>query len=346
MINVVLFCRPESYKIVSMDVYANYLFENIRTLPGLCVQSFKSRESTIPLLGKYVTLWLSYPAITKNQVADINHILDHSISHLINSLNPKKTIITCHDLIGLEIPKSMPFWRREVFQKNIIKNMLRARKIIAISQHTRDDILKHSSYKSNDIVVIYFGISKNFRPIEKNIIEERFRFRKPTILHVGHDNFYKNVDGLIRAIALLNKDIKLVKVGPISKRQFKLLRKLKIDFVRFMGLAEKELVQVYNAVDLLVYPSWHEGFGFPVLEAMACGCPVICSNAGSLPEVASDAAIKIAPDDISSIAKAIKNVMESHQLRQDLIEKGFRQAMKFSWEKTALETAEVYKKII
>jgi len=345
MINVTLFCRPESYKVMSMDVYANNLFENMRYLPEISVKTFKPQDSHIPLIGRYLTLWLYYPAIAKRQKADINHILDHSISHLIGSLDPKRTIITCHDLIGLEVSASTPFWKRKILWRSIIKNMSKARKIIAVSQHTKDDILKYSSYKSDDIVVIYEGVSAKFRQIEKAQIEERFRFNKPAVLHVGHNNFYKNVEGLIKAIALAGKDIKFVKVGNISKGQFKLLEKLKIDFIQFNNLSEEELAQVYNAVDLLVYPSWHEGFGFPVLEAMACGCPVICSNVSSLPEVAQDAAIMVTPDDIPGIAKAIEKALGSQELRQELSEKGFRQAKKFSWEKTAQETADVYKKI-
>lgn len=346
MTDVVLFCRPDSYKAISMDVYANNLFEKMRNLPGFRVKSFKPLDLRIPLLGKYLTLWMYYPRAAKRQQADINHILDHSISHLIGALDAKKTVITCHDLIGLKIPKSTSFWKRRIFWNNITRNMVKARKIIAVSQSTKNDILKFTSYKSGDIVVIYEGIGKSFKQIEKDIIEERFGFKKPTILHVGHNNLYKNVEGLIKAISLLGKDIKLVKVGPISRGQFKLLKKLKIDFVQFLDLSEEELMQVYNAVDLLVYPSWHEGFGLSVLEAMASGCPVICSNIGALLEVTSEAAIKIAPDDISSIAKAIKKVLENPQLRQELIGKGFRQAGKFNWEDAACETAEVYKSIL
>ncbi len=329
-----------------MDVYANNLFGQMRSLPNLCIKSFKPEDSRIPLLGKYLTLWLYYPAIAKRQKADINHILDHSISHLIGSLEPEKTIITCHDLIGLEIPDSIPFWKRRIFWGNIIRNMSKAHKIITVSQHTKNDILKYSSCKSNDIVVIYEGVSTKFRQIEKDKIEERFKFRKPAILHVGHDNFYKNVEGLIKAISLLRKEVLLVKVGSISKNQLGLLRKLKIDFVQFMGLPEEELIQIYNAADLLVYPSWHEGFGFPVLEAMACGCPVVCSNTGALPEVASDAAIMVSPGDISGIVVAIERIQGSQGLKQQLCEKGLKQAQKFSWEKTAMETADVYRKII
>lgn len=345
MINVTLFSRPESYKVMSMDRYAHDLFENLHQLPDINVKLFRPQDSRAPFVGKYLTLWLDYPRIANKKQSDVNHVLDHSISHLIGSLEVKKTIITCHDLIGLEIPQATPFWKRKIFWKNVIKNMLQARNIIAVSQHTKDDILKHTSYKSDDIIVIYLGVSTKFRQINKDKIEGRFKFNKPAILHVGHGNFYKNVEGLIKAVALLKKEVSLVKVGPISKSQLSLIKKLKIDLIQFPRLTQDDLVPLYNAVDLLVFPSWYEGFGFPVLEAMASGCPVVCSNAGSLPEVASDAAAMISPDDIQGIAKAIERILASHDLKQELIEKGLRQAKKFSWEKTALETAGVYKKI-
>jgi len=328
-----------------MDVYTQNLFQYLSELSDFNTRLFKPKDLHIPLAGKYITFWVYYPFVARRQKADINHIIDHSLSHLINSFNTKNTVITCHDLIGLEVPASIPFWKRRIFWGNVIKNISRARKIIAGSQYTKNDILKYSSYKSNDIVVIYQGISTKFRPIGKDNIAERFKFNKPAILHVGHDNFYKNVEGLIKAIALLKEKVLLVKVGPISRRQSRMLRRLKIDFVQFVDLSEEELVQVYNAADLLVYPSWHEGFGFPVLEAMACGCPVICSNTGSLPEVASGAAIMVSPDDISGIAKAIERAMGSRDIRQELMGKGFKQAKMFSWEKAALETADLYRKI-
>ncbi len=345
MINVTLFCRPESYRVTSMAIYADNLFENIRKLPDFSIKSFKPQDSHIPLFGRYLTLWVYYPAIVKKQKADINHILDHSISHLMGSLEPGKTVVSCYDLMGLEVSMSTSFLKRKIFWRNVIKNMSKARKIISSSQHTKDDILKHSPYKRDDIIIIYPGVSADFKHIERNKIEERFKFLKPVVLHVGHSNFYKNFEGLIKAVALLDNEVILVKVGPISKKQFKLMKSLKIDFIQFLDLPQEELVQVYNAADLLVYPSWHEGFGFPVLEAMACGSPVICSNVSSLPEVAADAAIMVSPSDIPGIAKAMEKALGSQELRQELSEKGFRQAKKFFWEKTAQETADVYKKI-
>jgi len=328
-----------------MNVYARNLYENISRLPDFNVQLFKPKDLSMPWVGKYLTLWLYYPLMARRQKADINHLLDHSLAHLMRSLDCKRTIITCHDLMGLEVPKSVPGWKRNIFWENITRNMFKARKIITDSQCTKNGILKYTSFKSEDIVVIFPGISTKFRLLDKDKVKQRFNFNKPAVLHVGHDNFYKNVEGLIKAIALLGKGVKLVKVGPISKRQFKLLKNLDIDFIQFMHLSEEELIKVYNAADILVYPSWHEGFGFPVLEAMACGCPVICSDRGSLPEIASGASIMVSPDDISTMAEAIKKVLGNQQLRQELTEKGREQIKKFSWENTVKQTADIYNEI-
>jgi len=345
MINVTLFCRPESYYGMSMEVYAQNLFQNLCKLSGFNVQLFRPKDLRIPLAGKHLTYWIYYPFVARRHKADINHIIDHSLSHLISSFDSKKTVITCHDLIGLTVPKSIPFWKRKVFWKNVTRNLFKAKKIIAISQRTKNDILKYSSCRSENIEVIYLGVGTGFRRIEKERRRGIFKFKKPAILHVGDDIFYKNVNGLIKAIVKLGRDIKFVNVGLISKTNLVLLKKLKIDFVRFRNLSEEELVQVYNAVDLLVYPAWYTGFGLPVLEAMACGCPVICSNAGALPEAAGKAAIMVCPDDIKGLAKAIETTLMSDDLRQELLEKGLIQVKKFSWEKTAMETADIYRKI-
>lgn len=347
MTNVVLFSRPKSYQTMSMDAYAHNLFKNICKSPGFNIQFFKPKDSNIPLIGKYFTLWLRYPAIARKKQADINHIVDHSLAHLAGSLELKRTVITCHDLVGLEVPQSAPFWKRKIFWKNITRHLFKAHKIIAVSQHTKEDILKYSSINSKDITVIYEGIDKNiFKVLDKEKCRKKFKIDKPAILHIGHSNFYKNIEAIIKAIVKLKKDIKFIKVGRFSNLQLKLLRKYKIDFLQFEYLSQQEIAQIYNAVDLLVYPSWHEGFGFPVLEAMACSCPVVCSNAGSLPELASFAAILVLPDDISAIAEAIEKVLTNRDLKAELSQHGLIQAKKFSWEKTAWETLNVYKSIL
>ena len=116
--------------------------------------------------------------------------------------------------------------------------------------------------------------------------------------------------------------------------------------VVFTGsVAKEELVYLYNLADLFVYPSLYEGFGYPPLEAMACGCPVVASNVTSIPEVVGEAAVLIDPYDVEGMANAIGRVLLDEQLRAELIKKGFKQVKKFSWEKTAKETLEVYKKV-
>lgn len=329
-----------------MEVYADNLFRSLRASAQINVELFRPKDINFPFVGKYITYWCYYPLIARKKSGQINHILDHSTSHLIKSFAPESTVITCHDLVGLELPQSCPFWKRKFFYKSIVKNICRARRVIAVSQRTKKDILKYSTLRSEDITVIYYGVSANFKKLQKDKLQSRFRFDKPVILHVGHANFYKNVEGLLKATAGLDKPIKFVKVGPISARQFRLLKTLKIDFVQFPYLDQKDLVQVYNAADLLVYPSWSESFAFPVLEAMACGCPVVCSDAGALPEIAGDAAIKVPPQDTYAIKKAINRVLDSDTLRQELAEKGFKRAQEFSWERAAYQTLEVYRKII
>ncbi len=110
-------------------------------------------------------------------------------------------------------------------------------------------------------------------------------------------------------------------------------------------VADADLPALYTAADLFVFPSWYEGFGLPVLEAMACGAPVVCSNAASLPEVAGDAALLVSPDDVQGLREAISRALTDLTLRNELIERGFRQAGRFTWERAARQTLAIYEHV-
>nr|HID12930.1 glycosyltransferase family 1 protein [Anaerolineae bacterium] len=121
---------------------------------------------------------------------------------------------------------------------------------------------------------------------------------------------------------------------------------LGLDSVIFLGeVAEADLPALYSAADLFVFPSLYEGFGLPVLEAMACGTPVVCSNTSSLPEIVGDAALTFDPLDVEEMAAKIKEALYDETLREEMREKGLRQAAKFSWEKTARETLKIYREV-
>ena len=174
-----------------------------------------------------------------------------------------------------------------------------------------------------------------------------------TILWVGRADPYKNLVGLIEAFAALRKQyrlpVELRLVGPKDRRYPEASRRAAslgvADAVTWLGyLPDDRLVNEYQHADVFVQPSWYEGFGLPVLEAFACGMPVICSNKGSLPEVAGGAALTVQPQDMIGLTEAMRRVLTNSRLARDMRARGLRQAQKFTWEATARMTLETYKK--
>jgi glycosyltransferase involved in cell wall biosynthesis len=192
-------------------------------------------------------------------------------------------------------------------------------------------------------------------PVEVQPVLERYQLSQPYILYVGSIEPRKNLLRLLQAYARLRKDLpgwKLVLVGarnawkstPISEE----MRKLNLaPWVQLTGyIPEEDLPALYNGAGLFAFPSLYEGFGLPVLEAMACGTPVITSNVSSLPEVAGDAALLVDPYNVEEIAAAMVNVLSDQELSEDLHRRGLERSKEFSWERTAQQTLEVYKKVL
>ncbi len=257
----------------------------------------------------------------------------------------RKCIVTVHDLIQLaNIEKSSTPQKLLFF---FIKRALcKATHIIADSHHTKKDIVKFIGYPEEKITVIPLGID------HKEFFDRKIKQEKNTILYVGSDVKRKNIALIIKAIALLAKEmsnIRFVKVGQAHDK--KMREKLK-NMTKETGVEKniiwknyvENLSDEYNKATIFIFPSLYEGFGFPVLEAMASGCPVICSNRTSLPELAGDAAVYIDGEDETELANAIKSVLNNKQLQEKLRKKGLKQAKKFTWKKCAEETISVYEK--
>ena len=176
------------------------------------------------------------------------------------------------------------------------------------------------------------------------------------ILYVGSERRRKNLGRLFEAFAALKPELpelKLVKIGSAGRSKkfrddtIKQLSSLGIagDVIFVDHISELELAYYYSSATLLAYPSLYEGFGFPPLEAMACGCPVVTSNTSSLPEVVGEAGIMVDPYDTSSLVRAMRRVLTDSGLRNDMVRRGLEQAKKFSWERTAELTLQLYNKV-
>jgi glycosyltransferase involved in cell wall biosynthesis len=269
-----------------------------------------------------------------------------------------KVVVTCNDLISIFFPENLPLASRLFYSKWEPYSYRRADHIIAISEHTKKDILALLKIPEEKITVIPLAASKEFRPIKSpkklRSVQKKYKTGSDYILHVSTIEPRKNLPFLVRAYALAVRegiDTKLVitgKKGWYYDNLFKLVDELNLqDKVIFTGyVADVDMPALYSGAKAFVFPSQYEGFGLPPLEAMACGTPVISSNTSSMPEVIGNAGILISPKDERVWARNIINVLKDKGLAKNMSGWGLRQAKKFSWAEAAEKTIEVYEKVL
>lgn len=259
------------------------------------------------------------------------------------------TVVMVHDLIPLRFPQRKSALSA-YFRYYVPLVCNQAKHIVCNSQSTADDIINFYGVSAKKITPIYLGFDReNFKVInglKKDI-------KRPYFLYLGRHDPHKNLGNIISAFAKFKyyQNYQLWLVGSEDGRYTPLLKKLVNDLgifeqVKFLSyLNQQDLVRVLNQAEALVFPTLWEGFGFPVLEAMACGTPVITSNVSSLPEVAGDCALLVNPYDVDDIAGAMAEVIKEN-IRSHLIEAGLRRVKQFSWDKTGKETLEVIKQFL
>lgn len=286
--------------------------------------------------------------------ADVD--LLHMPANVIPFWLPCPTLVTIHDTTVFHLPRNFPFWHRNYFRLLVPWAARHASMILTVSEHSKRDIVKQFRVAPVKVVVTYLAASPACRTIsEQEILKVRQRYELESfILTVGTLEPRKNMIRLLQAFALLRQNgfsYQLVHAGPQGWLFDDILvevERLELqDSVRFLGrVPSEDLVGLYNAASAFVYPSLYEGFGLPVLEAMACGCPVISSNTSSLPEVVGDAGIMIDPYNVQQLADAIQKVLEDKVLAQDMRQRGLERAILFSWQRCAQETLDVYSQVL
>lgn len=286
---------------------------------------------------------------------DLYHITNQNISNISYYKGVKNAIVTVHDIHFITCPS---YLSQKLSGKLIYRGIKNCKLIISISKSTKREIIQYLKISNDKIRVIYHGVDKTFKPLKKSDLENIYKkynlsYKYKYILHVGVDTLRKNFVTLLRATRkLLDKynlrDIRLIKVGKVRNDTKSLIKSLNLyQYITIIdSVPEGDLVKLYNLADVFVFPSLHEGFGFPVLEAMACGCPVITSNTSSLPEVVGNAGIMVDPKDIEGFAEAIYNVLTDDSLKKELSKRGLKRAKKFTWERCAKETLKVYKEVL
>lgn len=357
-------------KRISMDVYADNLVNALKS-NYLSLYDINSFTPSMPKLltslkiplGIHIRFsrYLSYPLQAKKIQGQINHIIDQSYAHLLNVIDGQKTIVTVHDLIPLLAWKGKIFDYTyphfPLFFKLTIESLKKAKSIIAVSHSTKKDLIDHCGLKPDNIKVIHNGIDSRFCTFsdnKKKKLRNRFGFpskNKHVILITGTQR-YKNhnisFQSLSRLEQITKKEIQVVWLGADNKMCAKYSKEanLKKNAIPINNLSFTHLCELYNSIDCLFFPSSYEGFGFPPLEAMACGVPVVTSNVASIPEVVGDAAIMLPPNDINGFSIALKNILEDEKLRNKYIKRGYKNIRLFNWSDCATKVLELYKSIL
>jgi len=270
-----------------------------------------------------------------------------------------RTILTVHDLSFVRVPETTSPTLKHYLDKVVPRSIKRADHILADSQATKDDLIALYNTPSDKVTVLLSGVEPRFRPIDDLNSLERVRVRyalpdRPYILSVGTVQPRKNYVRLVEALGALRGqgiDVSLVIVGApgwLAEPIYETIKKLRLsEFVRFTGFADDaDLPALYTGAVCVALPSLYEGFGLPVLEAMACGTPVLTSNVSSLPEVAGDAALLVNPHETQAIADGLMRLITDSALRNQLTARGYQQAARFTWDRSARELQAVYHRLL
>lgn len=291
-----------------------------------------------------VNVPLSYLLVKQRRHVDIFH---ETYYHTIDCCpHSAKRVITVHDMIHEKFPHYFPY--RDTTRKNKARAVHRAHHIICVSENTRRDLVELLNVPQEKTSVVYHGYSIS---CDINSVKPPYH-EKPFILYVGSRDSYKNFDLLLRAFAsskLLRNEFSIICFGggKASAREKELLSTLDLpyDCVKYIDGNDPVLAGLYASAKAFVYPSLYEGFGIPPLEAMAFGCPVICSNTSSIPEVVGDAAHLFNPTKTADLLAAIEAVVCSSEYSALLKSKGYERIKFFSWDKCANDTLGVYEKV-
>jgi len=279
-------------------------------------------------------------------------------AHVLPIVHPRRSVVTIHDLGYLYYPQAHRLLDRLYLDLSTRYNARAATHLIADSSATERDLIERYGTNPDKITVIYPGYDNTvFQPTrDKEVIEAvkaRHGIAGDYILFVGTLQPRKNLARLIEAFSNLQYPISNIqllisgKKGWLYEEIFRRVEELGLEerVVFTDYVPEGDLPALLSGARLFVFPSLYEGFGMPVLEAMACGTPVVCSNTSSLPEVAGDAALLVDPLDVGELAAALARVLDDAELRAELIQRGFEQAKGFSWEKCARETLDVLESV-
>jgi glycosyltransferase involved in cell wall biosynthesis len=302
-----------------------------------------------------------FPAILNKHKLDLVHFPHFNIPVLYKG----KFVVTIHDLTHLDFKMKRASTHNRVFYEvkhqahiQVLKTALkRSKKILTPSNFVKEEIVTRFNIKPEKIEVTYEAVDEKIIELSEKITKdnkrkalEKFGIKPPFIFYVGNAHPHKNVESLISVFREIRGKYQYLKLV-LSCRQYFFWKRIaeglsQKDIIYTGFLTDEELVVLYKNAQVFVFPSFSEGFGIPMLEAMACGCPVVSSDKTSLPEIGADAAVYFDPNNLSDMSEKITKALNDQKLRKDLIAKGEKRFKEYSWKKMAEQTQEIYLKSI
>lgn len=338
-----------------IGIYATQLLAALRRLaPGLdLVELTWGRDLPMRLDRRLRWQQVEVPRRARQSQAALLHIPGFDAP----GWKPCPVVLTVHDLIGMLFPQNLPLAARFYWSRWLPWSVRWADAVIADSEQTRRDLVRLLRVPEERITVIPLGVEPVYRPQTDRAALERLRQRYALpprfILYLGTLEPRKGLDTLLTAYAALTADwphalVLAGKKGWYTDTLFTQVKQQGLEErVHFTDyIPDEELPGLYNLAEVFAFPSRYEGFGLPPLEAMACGVPVVSSNAASLPEVIGDAGLLVPPDDPGALAAALRRVLSDADLRADLQARGWRQAARFTWDETARRTLAFYRRVL
>ncbi|KKR21063.1 MAG: Glycosyl transferase group 1 [Candidatus Moranbacteria bacterium GW2011_GWA2_39_41] len=272
------------------------------------------------------------------------------LAHIVPLFHPKKTIVTIHGLEYEVIPRAYSAWARFYMRLSIKKSCQWAQKIISVSRNTKQDLINLYNVSEDKIQVIYEGYEEKDIASCRDEAVPRLYGDEPYLLFIGRLEERKNILGIVKAFEILKEKYaiphKLVLAGKsgygFSQIELAIgMSKYKDEIVQLGFVKDEDKFALIASADVFMFPTFYEGFGIPVLEAQSVGVPVVTSNTSSMPEVTGDSAILVDPREPEFIAERSYEIISNKDLRDDIIQKGYENIKRFSWEKCAVQIAEV-----
>lgn len=356
----------------SMDVYADGIVQGLKAVRPhweivelMPTHSPNRKKAGIGSgIWKYYDRYWHFPAWVTQQSADVFHVIDHSDGHIARWLKKagKPVVVTCHDLINFVAPENvqeqaqMPLISMTAW-KFAVRGLQSADRIVTVSSHTAKDVTRWLDIAPGKITVVPNAVEAGFQRLNQADIDrvrQQWGVSPETfcLLNVGSSHPRKNIGTVLEAVRQLKVQkvpVHFCKAGAdFAPEQKKFIQTHQLQtHITYLGKPDRQtLIQSYNAADVLVAPSLYEGFGMTILEAMSCGIPVITSNVTSLPEVAGDAAVLVAPTDVQAIVTAVSQIQHDSEYRQLLRQRGWERVKAFTWESAAEKIAHLYEKLV